>query len=490
MRCQVSDFRCQASRIKPQWMILLLLPALTVSAQAQTQAETKVIADPFAQPPVHAPAAAAVRPEPARIEGAVAGGLRWLAEHQLQQGAEAGAWSVNVGNYRPAVASLAGLAFLANGYLPGTNAPYNKTVASALKYVTGTMASDGYIGQGDRSGMYIHAISSLFALSCLGMQTEEKVEPDLAEWCRRSLNVIVKSQQMSKSAIERGGWRYDPYTSESDVSITCWQLLVLHTARQAGFEVEPSVFSSALAYLNRAYVPVKSEQGQEKSGLVGGYLYRPGYTYEPSRSSTALVLFIQSLFDAVDEQRKRQVLRYLSRYPLTWDGNQYGGYFFFSGFYMVQGMFQVGGDDWNSFGPRMATLLLDHQSGDGTWPYPPGNVAQEQMQSTGPAYPVAMAVLMLSLDKQYLPMYQRQSRIYERNTPAVQAAERPADADTDPGVKEPKKRPVQVEPEMPPVAPPAPVGGPTTQVTVPEAGGDEEPGEDAAPSPIGRPVFK
>ena len=470
MRCQVSDFRCQALRVKTRGVILLLLSALTAFAQS--------------------PAAPAARPDPARVEGAVAGGLRWLAEHQLRDGAEAGAWPVNVANYRPAIASLAGMAFLANGHLPGDKGPYGKTVASALKYVTSTMAPDGYIGQGDRSGMYIHAISSLFAFSCLGMQADEKVEPELAEWCRRSLNVIVKAQQMSKTANERGGWRYDPYTVESDVSVTCWQLLVLHTARQAGYEVDPSVFSAALAYLNRAYVLVKPEAGQEQGGPVGGYLYRPGFTYEPSRSSTALVLFIQSLFGAADEQRTRQALRYLSRYPLTWDGNQYGGYFFFSGFYMVQGMFQFGGEDWESFGPRMTTLLLDHQAGDGSWPYPPGNVSQEQMTSTGPSYPVAMAVLMLSLDKQYLPMYQRQSRIYERNAPVVPSVQKPVEESAPAATKAGEDRgPVAATPEMAPVT--QAVSGEGEGGGQREQSRESEDGpEDGADRAIGRPVYK
>lgn len=326
---------------------------------------------------------------------------------------------MSTANYRPAIASLAGLAFLANGHLPGDDGPYGKTVAAALRYVMGTMAPDGYVGQGDRSGMYIHAISSLFALSCLGMQADEALEPELADWCRRGLDVILSAQQVSKTAAAQGGWRYDPYTSDSDISVTCWQLLVLHTARQAGFEVEPPVFNAAQAYLNRAFVAVEPEAGQDKDSPAGGYLYRPPVSREPSPSSTALVVFIQSLFDAADERRTSEALTYLRRYPPTWGGPQYGGFFYFSAFYMVQGMFQVGGEEWESFGPRMATLLLDHQAGDGSWPYPPDNEFPAQMQGTGPAYPVAMAVLMLSLDKQFLPMYQRQRRLYERGAAVV-----------------------------------------------------------------------
>lgn len=482
------------------FLLLLLLPLLlpVVSAVAEADvarapAAAAVVPPETARAPAaaavvppetaRAPAAAAVlRPETARIEGATAGGLRWLADHQGTNGA----WAVNSANYRPAIASLAGLAFLANGHLPGTNTPYARVVALALKHVTSTMASDGYVGQGDQSGMYIHAISTLFVLSCYGMQSDEALDPELASWCRRSLDVIFRAQQASKSFTERGGWRYEPFGEQSDVSVTCWQLLVLHTARQAGFEVEMPVYNAALSYLNRAYVPVKAEKDKEQP--AGGYLYRPGYTEAtgPERPATALVLFIQSLFDAGKDQRTQAALAFLRRYPLTWDGSQYNGYFYFSGFYMMQGMFQIGGAEWNSFGPRMANLLLDHQNGDGSWPYPP-NSLREDMLTTGPAYPVAMSVLMLSLDKQYLPMYQRQRRIYENNALIVTKTEPATEtkAETKPELKPEPKREKKEELIIPPM--PEPVReehvlpDPINEKGEPE----EDPEEPAIVRPIG-----
>jgi hypothetical protein len=334
-------------------------------------------------------------------------------------------------NYRPAIASLAGLAFLANGHLPGDDGPYGGTLSATLKYVMGAMAPDGYLGQGDRSGMYIHAICSLFAFSCLGMQADEAREPELAEWCRRSLDVIVAAQRVSKTDLAAGGWRYDPYTSESDVSVTCWQMLVLHTARQAGFDVDESIFRAAQFYLNRAFHVIEAAPGGD-SEASGGYLYRPGFTRDPEPSATALVVYIQTLFDAADDVRTRQAMTYLRRYPPAWDGEQYGGFFYFASFYMMQGMFQVGGEAWDWFGPRMALVLLDHQSGDGSWPYPPNNAKPELMRETGAAYPVAMAVLMLSIDKQFLPMFQRQRRLYDspRNIAVPASTSCAAEADS------------------------------------------------------------
>jgi len=357
-----------------------------------------------------------VNAEAARAEGAVAGGLQRLAETQIRSGAEAGSWAVEHANYRPAIASLAGLAFLANGHMPGDAGPYGDTVAAALQYVVRSIGADGYAGQGDRSGMYIHAISTLFALSCLGMQADETLEPALAEACRRSIEVVLRAQQVAKSSVARGGWRYTPYSEESDISVTCWQLLVLHSARQAGFSIEESVLGSGLAYLSRAYLELDAagESGDDTQPPPGGFLYRPGISREPEPAATALAVYIKSLFDAADDRQTRGSLRYLARYQPTWGGAQYGGFFYFAGFYMVQGMFQAGGETWDAFHPRMRRVLLDHQSGDGSWPFPPDNTAQSRL--TGAAYPTAMAVLMLSIDKQFLPMTQRQRRLYAGQT--------------------------------------------------------------------------
>jgi hypothetical protein len=276
----------------------------------------------------------------------------------------------------------------------------------------------------------------------------------------------VKAQQVAKSQEYAGGWRYDPFEKESDVSVTCWQLMVLHTARQAGFEVDPHVFGAAQAYLRRAYQQVQADSEKEKGVTLGGYRYRP--SQQPESSATALVLFIQSLFNISEPKRTRESLALLRRYSPAWGGPQYNGFFYFASFYMVQGMFQIGGDEWKAFGPRQAAVLLDHQAGDGSWPYPPGNNAEGEWTTTsGPAYPVAMAVLMLSIDKQYLPMYQRQRHFHETGVApaAATSAEAPTVTKPAPGTELPPattklndptvtEDPRETPPPLPPPEPP------------------------------------
>jgi hypothetical protein len=77
---------------------------------------------------------------------------------------------------------------------------------------------------------------------------------------------------------------------------------------------------------------------------------------------------------------------------------------------MLQGFFQVGGDEYALASRKVKQLLVREQKGDGHWPYPPGSRAERQ--GVGEVYPTAMAVLILSLDKQYLPIFQRQRNIH------------------------------------------------------------------------------
>jgi len=350
--------------------------------------------------------ATGAEPDPrVRAQAAVEGGLRWLAAHQVSEGPEAGSWETEEPRYRSAVASFAGLAFLANGHLPGEG-EYGRVVERAMRHVQGSMAADGYLGQGQSAGMYIHAACTLFGLSYLGLSPDPAAERDLAAWCRRSLGVVAEAQKVSRPDHARGGWRYTPASNESDLSVTSWQLLVLHAARQCGFEVDEDSIEAALRFMDGAYVAVTNGP----AGPAGGYVYRPGVSREPEPGVTGAAVFIRSLFERRDDARREAALAYLAAYPPSWGGAQYNGYFFFGAFYMTQGMFQVGDQAWDRYFTPLRALLLEHQAGDGSWPFAPDDAHQGRL--AGPAYSTAMAILILSMEKQYLPMYQRQKRLF------------------------------------------------------------------------------
>jgi len=353
-------------------------------------------------------------------DAAIKAGLAWLAEHQIKEGPDTGAWQTSRPQYQPAMAGFAGLAFLANGYQPGQG-EYGQVIDRAMEFVMGSMDAEGYLGQGDPSGMYIHAICTLFGLSYLGASPDPEREGELAKWCRRSLKVIIDAQAIPRPATAQGGWRYTPYTTESDLSVTSWQMLVLHAARQCGYRTDPSVTDAALAYINRAYTEVEpkhsatndgvsKEAGLQQKEPAAGFVYRPGVSVKPEPSATGVAVFIKSLFEKEADDKVRQSLAFLRQFPPSWGGRQYGGYYYFALFYISQGMFQVGGETWGDYRDSVTEILIDQQNGDGSWPFPPDNRPQSRL--TGDCYPTSLAVLVLSLEKQYLPMYQRQKSFF------------------------------------------------------------------------------
>jgi hypothetical protein len=342
------------------------------------------------------------RGDQAAAARAVEAGLARLAATQVAEGPQAGSWDCPRAEYRPATAALAGLAFLANGSTPAEG-PHAAAVMRTLEYLMPKMAADGYLGQGDPSGMYIHAIALQFAVGCLGMTGDDDLERELARWCERAIAVIERAQAVRRGPGERGGWRYTPTTNESDLSVTSWQLLSLHAARQCGFEVPEAVIGDGLEFVRSAYLPL--EPGK------AGYVYRPGISREPEPSVTGVALCIRAILDRPAEAQTAATLAYLESFPPAWGGDQYKQFYFLASFYLAQGMFQVGGEAWETHRAAIEEVLVTHQAGDGGWPYPPDNAPQTRL--AGAAYPTALAILALSLDRQYLPVYQRQRPLVE-----------------------------------------------------------------------------
>jgi len=350
-------------------------------------------------------------PEPARVRASIDGGLSWLAVNQIREGKLAGGWEA--ARYHTAAASLAGLAYLANGHRPGVG-EYGPVIDRAMQFVQKSMSPDGYLGAKDQQ-MYVHAICTLFGLSYLGTTDDPSKEKELAEWCRQSIDLIVRAQGVRKSPTERGGWRYSPNSPASDLSVTSWMLLVLHAARQCGFEINEKTVDAGIKYVNRAYrekiYVVRDTNGKPVATKeLRGFLYRQGTSVQPERGATGAAIFIKSLVEGGLDMRSQTALPLLTEKPPAWEGDWHNGYFFFTAFYLTQGMFQIGGDAWDRYAAQIQTELVTHQDGDGKWDFPASN--KQQSREAGYAYSTAMSVLILSLDKQYLPMYQRQKPLF------------------------------------------------------------------------------
>ncbi len=336
-------------------------------------------------------------------EAAVERGLAWLARTQSPDGS----WVAKIGyklnngyNYTAddkghlGVTALAGMAFLAGGHLPGRG-KYGPNVERALDFVLSSVQDDGYITYGG-SRMYDHAFATLFLAEICGMTHREEVKKRL----QKAVDFIVRSQN------EQGGWRYEPYATESDMSIVVCQVIALRAARNIGIRVPRATVDRAARYVVDS--AVTRDSGFDGPGFVGmsevGTFHYQKQVH--SRSSFPLtaagVTALHGLGIYSDELIKKgldYLARNLQEFNLSNGKRGRGHYYFWYGhYYGVQAMYTAGSPYWEPYFQELRRELLDMQNSDGSWP---------NEQGPGPNFGTAVAVLILEIPYRFLPIFQR-----------------------------------------------------------------------------------
>ena len=332
-------------------------------------------------------------------------GLEWLARNQNPDGS----WSGKIGyklnsEYRDTgegahvgVTALAGTAFLAGGHLPDRG-EYSAVLSRALDFVLSAVQEDGYITY-NGTRMYSHAFATLFLAEICGMTHRADVRAKL----QRAIDFIVDTQN------QEGGWRYVPFSPESDMSIVVCQVMALRAARNIGIRVPRSTIDRATRYVIDSAITEESQRGFHAvyADEIGAFHYQRG---KGSRSSFPLtaagVTALHGLGNYSDDSIRRG-LDYLRRNLVSFNnqfGEKEGGHYFFwyGHYYGVQAMYTAGTafqvNYWEPYFEEVRGELLKMQREDGSWP-----------NATGPgtAFGTAMGVLILEIPYRYLPIFQR-----------------------------------------------------------------------------------
>lgn len=336
---------------------------------------------------------------------AVERGLLWLAKHQNENGS----WTAKIGyklnndynftsqnNGHVGVTALACMAFMAGGNLPGRG-PYGEQVEKGIGFLLGSVQEDGYISR-HRTRMYSHAFATLCLAEVYGTTRREDVRRKL----QKAVDYIVKSQN------NQGGWRYEPYAIESDMSIVVCQVLALRAARNIGIRVPKETVDRAARYVVESAVTGNSptrRYGRYSRGSseIGTFRYQKD---DFSRSSFALTaagvtalhglgIYSDSAIERGIEYLNREMPHFNQVQGLRKDGH----YFFWYGhYYGVQAMYTVGSPYWEPYFEEVRDLLLTMQNEDGSWPNRTG---------PGPALGTALGVLILEIPYRFLPIFQR-----------------------------------------------------------------------------------
>ena len=58
-------------------------------------------------------------------------------------------------------------------------------------------------------------------------------------------------RKIKKTNVHQGGWHYEPTAPASDMSVSGWQIVCLHSAQQAGIEINSEVHRAGIHYARR-----------------------------------------------------------------------------------------------------------------------------------------------------------------------------------------------------------------------------------------------
>ncbi len=336
------------------------------------------------------------------IQEALGKALDYLAYEQTEEGF----WTSEANNENAGIAGLCLMAFIgadcvSKDYSPNINraidfikskyhpsSDYEPRSEDAARY-------GGLIGE--ENPMYEHGIATLALIETLVESSDYSLEPmidDALQLILRSQNTEHKPESLegpvAPDSQYYGGWRYEPYSTDADLSVSGWQILALKAALNASLNVPEESLSKASQFLRAcfdedeqafSYMPGSRETGCVRAGVGALSLQLTGNPKDP------LIPFS---------------MKYMLDNPPVWNGEDPGaGYPFYYWYYGTRAMLNAGGDDWRLWKKWMCRLLVDNQNDMGGW-----QGAQREKNRT--IYTAALGALMLELCCGHLPIYMRE----------------------------------------------------------------------------------
>lgn len=330
---------------------------------------------------------------PDAVEGAVSRGVDFLLKSQKNDG------SIHTGQNQTAMTALALIALAAVGNQTYDPTPEGGAMNRALDFVLlpEKMSNEGYFGN-DGSRMYGHGIVTLMLAEMLGMGVDRKQDAVVRDRLKAAVELILRAQLMPRDANSKGGWRYERNSTDSDLSVTIWQLLALRAAKNAGLDVPSEAIDSAVGYVRRCYISPRDASGKptQKKAPIGyqvGNIHGNGFV---GTSYGLLALQLCGDYDAPEVVGAADFLRDLNVNPVGQEMFYYGVYYF------SQGMYQRGGEYAEYADAKTTEWLLPRQDKTtGAW----RGVSSED--SAGQVYATSMAILSLAVRWHFMPIYQR-----------------------------------------------------------------------------------
>jgi hypothetical protein len=306
-------------------------------------------------------------------EGVIHGALSWLARQQQLDGS----WSQTGRGTEPiAMTGYALMAFISTGNLPDQG-EYGRNVTAGMQYLLNQIQPDGIFRGADRGRyMYNHGIATV-ALSELYGETRS---PMLRQRLQQIVGVIVNGQS------DQGGWRYQPGSRDSDISVTVLQVAALRAAKNAGLAIPQKTIDRAVDYIGQCY-----------DQPSGGFTYQPR-NRQPGFARTAAAIYSLQVCGRYDDPMIAKGSAFLFAHDK--DSEEWWPY---GCYYAAPAQYMIGGDVWKNWYAEMKTRLFSTaiREGDTThWD-------EKRSRQLGPIYDTAVFITILAMPYHYVPLYQR-----------------------------------------------------------------------------------
>lgn len=293
-----------------------------------------------------------------------------------------------------AVSSLFVLACLSSGLLP-SHPEHGKNVLAAYDWIIQS-STPSFFG-GSEEPHEDHAMAGLMLSQLVGTCAGEVENQKVYEKARAALAFSLQIQDKGAGGEHFGGWRPNDRTRENHRVLTAWFLLQLRGCELLGMDVSKSAFARAIDFVRAGQKFPQAASPVEK----GGFSYGPeGLAVLHPTAAGVLAL---ALFEPEDE-RVSAARDWLVRHRLHW----YGPHFYESHFFAVRGLYRCRHIDeaqsFHSYFERLAQFLQEEQQPDGSFPLPPGEGGP--ILAMGRGYSTAMAILILNVDRGFLPIDQ------------------------------------------------------------------------------------
>ncbi|MCH8045701.1 MAG: terpene cyclase/mutase family protein [Planctomycetes bacterium] len=321
-------------------------------------------------------------------EDAVKRALKWLANHQMDDGGwnfdhrqgqcngrceDHGTASVA----RNGATALALLPFLGAGHTHKKSKEYKKVVKAGLAFLGKNIKDNGSLHEAQGS-MYSHGLAAIVLAEAWAMTRD----PDLHAAAQASINFISEAQDPVG-----GGWRYAPKQA-GDTSVVGWQIMALKSAHMGYLEINPNTIKLAEKFLDSV---------STESGTFYGYT-TPG----KGTATTAIGLLCRMYMGWKHSNTSlERGVKFLSQTGPS--QNMYYNY------YATQVMRHYEGPEWETWNSQMKPMLLNSQNMEGhqrgSWFF--GKGGDHGAARGGRLYTTAMAAMILEVYYRHLPLYQK-----------------------------------------------------------------------------------